>query len=101
MANNVKTESQKRTQFCGELGNLLNVYIFNEEITTEITLDASKSAEEIKKSYDELVNENRMLKQRLANIQVQARRITHTVYYQRHIAARKEDAEKKETSVYR
>lgn len=92
---NGKTESQKRAQFCGELGNLLNVYIFNEEITSEITLDASKSAEEIKKSYDELVNENRMLRQRLADIRVQAARITDNAYYQRHIVVKKEDSEKK------
>jgi hypothetical protein len=94
---NQQTQSQKRYDFCKELGNLLNVYIFNEEITSQITLDASKSAEQIKKSYDELADENRMLKIQLANIQQQANRITNNSYYHKHI---KLDTEKERKNTH-
>ena len=77
--------TQRRFDFCKDLGNLLNVYIFNEEITSEITLNASKSAVEIKKTYDQLVAENNRLKQQLANIQRQATIITQNQYYRQRI----------------
>jgi len=77
--------TQRRFDFCKDLGNLLNVYIFNEEITSEITLNASKSATEIKKTYDQLVAENTRLKQQLASIQRQASIITQNKYYQQRI----------------
>tara|TARA_R100000951_G_scaffold104352_1_gene97478 strand:- start:654 stop:1253 length:600 start_codon:yes stop_codon:yes gene_type:complete len=77
--------TQRRFDFCKDLGNLLNVYIFNEEITSEITLNASKSAVEIKKTYDQLVAENNRLKQQLASIQRQATIITQNQYYRQRI----------------
>ena len=77
--------TQRRFDFCKDLGNLLNVYIFNEEITSEITLNASKSAVEIKKTYDQLVAENTRLKQQLASIQRQATIITQNQYYRQRI----------------
>jgi hypothetical protein len=84
-SNNQSTLTQKRFNFCNDLGNLLNVYIFNEEITSKITLDAGKSAKNIKRSYDELVTENQRLKQQLADIQTQAKRITENKYYQQKV----------------
>jgi len=83
------TTAQKRDAFCDELNSLLNVYIFNDEITSQMTLDATKSAEEIKKSYDELTNETKRLKIQLEQIKHQANRLTANEYYQRAIRPKK------------
>jgi len=83
MASN--NEEQSRAVFCEQLSTLLNVYIFNEEITTQMTLDASKSAEEINKTFDDLVNENKMLKAQIKYIVEQSSKIRNGKYFQRHI----------------
>ena len=91
---NPPTISQKRHSFCRALGNLLNVYIFNEEITSRITLDAGKSAQEIRKSYDELVCENEQLKKQILNIRAQANIITENSYYQQKVRLNNENEKK-------
>ena len=63
---NPPTISQKRHSFCRALGNLLNVYIFNEEIT-----------------------------QQILNIQAQANIITENSYYQQKVRMNNENEKKR------
>ena len=93
--NTSQSITQRRFRFCKDLGNLLNVYIFGEEITSEITLNASKSAVDIKKTYDQLIAENARLKQQLVSIQRQANIIAENKYYQQRVITDEVDYKKR------
>ena len=76
--------NKSRDEFFQSVNNLLNGYIFGEEITTALTMDAAADAEKIQKSYDELLQENMALKRALANVREQAEEVRNSKFYIRH-----------------